>query len=70
MCNSPPGPKQVNVMGTNVYSCQIKYLIRNGLGSNRRCGFEEEKYANKVKPCNSEMSYVGVETEPKNRCGL
>lgn len=48
-------------MGTNVYSCQITYLIRNGLGANRRCGFEEEKYASKVKPCNSEMSCVGIE---------
>lgn len=57
-------------MGTNVYSCQITYLIRNGLGSKRRCGFEEEKYASKVKPCNSEMSYVGIKTEQKNGCGL
>ena len=66
----PTGPKQIIVMGTNAYSCQIKYLIRNWLGSKRRRGFEEEKYANKVKPCNPEMSYAGIETEPKNRCGL
>lgn len=48
------------------------YLIRKGLGSNRRCGSEEEKYSRKVKPCNSEMSYVGIETELKNRygCGI
>lgn len=48
------------------------YLIRKGLGSNRRCGSEEEKYSSKVKPCNSEMSYVGIETELKNRygCGI
>lgn len=51
----PRGSKQVDVMGTNVYSCQITYLITNGLSFNRRCGFEEEKYTSTVKLCSSEM---------------
>lgn len=33
-------------------------------------GFEEEKYASKVKPCNQEISSDSMEKKPKNRCGL
>lgn len=33
-------------------------------------GFEEEKQASKVQPCNYEISSENIEAKPKNRCGL
>lgn len=66
----PTGLKQINVMGSNVYFHQFRCLIKNGFGSNCRCDFEEEIYASKVKPYNYVISSAGIETEPKNRCGL
>lgn len=64
------GPKQINAVSTNVHSCHITCLIRNGLGSEWRCGFEEEKHATKVNLYNYEMPHTGIETESENSCGL